>query len=261
LTLSNSIGRRLLAVSIGLSAITTGAEAQLRDTELSTRQARLDFATSYPNKQKLEELLKRVTNSSDVSRRSEILLMLMTMPASFEKSSFIETLRKKGGGKRPSDRTLAVLDYESSIDRDRYRKLKARYPFDYAILAHFLFISFGRGSREENLSASLEALEKMTDHHPMTLYLRARHENFILESDPKFNERLGKALVFYKLYRSARLQIGDAKRVNEEIKLLEAFLRKKGIATPEPTAEEYAAVKKRGWAFNKQMLEPFKKVE
>jgi len=187
--------------------------------------------------------------------------MLMTMPTPFAKDLFIEALREQGGGKKPSDRILAVLTSESSIDLARLRALKDRYPFDYAILAHFVLISLRSGYHDQEVGDCLNKLEVMTDQHPLTLYLRALHENLVLESNPRFKEKLGTALVYYKLYRSARLQIGDAKRVNEEIKLLEAFLKKKGITPPEPTPEQYAAVKKRGWAFNKQMLEPFKKVD
>lgn len=72
---------------------------------------------------------------------------------------------------------------------------------------------------------------------------------------------MSKALIYYKLVNYAGKLVSPKAGVEDSIESITKYLKKNGITPPEPTPEQYAAVKKRGWAFNKQMLEPFKKVD
>ncbi len=256
-----SLRRGLVTLGFLQALTLTSTAGQQNDPGFAIKQARLEFSTRYVNPKRLKEYMQTVVDSGNIHARSELLLLLTSTPLPFDVSATMDQLRAKGFSNQKGERVLAVQTYDASVDRKLFRTLKNRYPEDYAFQARFIFLNLGKEEIEKEVGQALAVLERLTDNHPLSLSLRALFENFVADNDPNYKGRLGKALVYYKLYRSARLQIGDAKRVNEEIKLLEAFLKKKGITPPEPTPEQYAAVKKRGWAFNKQMLEPFKKVD
>ncbi len=229
--------------------------------EPGIKQARLSFSEQFVSANGLKELTAAVARERNIDRIAELKGLLEAFPFPAKKELILESLEKRRFEASPFLRTKVLLNTEGKETPEQLAELIKIYPHDFLLHSRFAFLSMMNGSHKKEVFDAVSAVERLTDNHPMALFLRAQRERITRLDDPDLWKKTSKALIYYKLVNYAAKLVSTKAGVEDSIESITRYLQKNGITPPEPTAEQYAAVKKRGWAFNKQMLEPFKKVD
>ena len=200
-------------------------------------------------------------------RRSEELAELLGLLESVYflqggRGDILETLYKIRPGKGAKLRERILLADRMGKEPVDFKTLATTFPYDFVAQERFVFKEIvARGGRSSAVENALQSLEQLTDNHPIAVFLRARKEFYVERGSSGETKSLQLSYAKHKLYHYARSLVGLRPNYSSTIDHILRELKSKGITPPEPTPEQYAAVKKRGWTFNKQMLEPFKKVD
>lgn len=243
----------LYSTSFSSQAISESEKSRVRN--IRAQYARVFIAPDGP------AILRSLVKAREHSVAGELVGLLAVFGLPLESMGLIHDLIELRPVEKDSLRTRTLLNSVDSQMLPAYSELVKHYPDDF--MAHFRFadLSLVKGNRSPDVERSVARVEYLTDNHPIALWLRGAKLYMTPDNEPSLLQKLGEARVYFKLFKSAIIKINPNPRVSRSIKAIEVYLKKKGVTPPEPTAEQYAAVKKRGWAFNKQMLEPFKKVE
>lgn len=177
------------------------------------------------------------------------------------RGDILETLYKIRPGKGAKLRERILLADRMGKEPVDFKTLATTYPYDFVAQERFVFKEIvARGGGSTAVENALQSLEQLTDNHPIAVFLRARKEFYVERGSSGETKSLQLSYAKHKLYHFARSLVGLKANHMRTVENITNELKRKGITPLEPTPEQYAAVKKRGWAFNKQMLEPFKKV-
>lgn len=247
----------------------------LTETEKETiRQVRADFAQVFLKKDAIRQIRQIVDTEPSLLGRSELGTLLLSFPVPAGKGQLSENLRQaalRQTGVRhnslgeSSKLRIQVFLKEWDAHPNLTTQLLQTYPYDFLAHDRFAFLSLVQGYATKPVEDAIKTVEELTDSHPIVLQLRAMRDRTPSKEEQKdrrlWEKRRMKAMISLKLRDYAWKLLDPTRKASAETLSWAKYLRKKGFTPPEPTAEEYAAVKKRGWAFNKQMLEPFKKVD
>jgi hypothetical protein len=231
------------------------------NVEQEIKTARLFYSQNYLRRTAAKTFINLLANEEDIDRLAEYKGLLQCMPFPVDKELAIESLERRKLPPALLPRTRALLATGPEGDPEYFARLARLHPYDFLLHSRFAFLSMMNGSHKKEVFDAVSAVERLTDNHPMALFLRAQRERITRLDDPDLWKKTSKALIYYKLVNYAGKLVSTKVGVEDSIESITRYLKKNGITPPEPTPEQYAAVKKRGWAFNKQMLEPFKKVE
>ncbi len=245
--------------------------------EETVRRVRADFARVFLRADSVQQIRRIVDAERTPLAWSEAGLLLTDVPmlADFSQKGQLITNLRESLQHRPAIRpeTLEQLELlrcrlflaKPATSLANSEQMVSTYPHDF--IAHYRFVLSWHlgGKAPKKVEDSIRAVERLTQSHPIALELWARRDRMPSKEEQKdrrlWEKRRMKAMISLKLRDYAWKLLDPTRKASAETLSWANYLRKKGFTPPEPTAEQYAAVKKRGWAFNKQMLEPFKKVK
>jgi len=246
-------GRLLLAIQVILS----GCLACKRSPE----SVRATFAGCFTKPDGLERLREYAKERKDPDELAELTALLYTFALPLNRLGLADRLSKENVGRGKSDFSKAVFS-EMADDRIRfYQGVIQERPHDFLPKARYAWaVIVSRGGSSNGVDQAIQQVEQLTNYHPICLRLRGAQHRIVTIREPNYLQQTKKCYPFFKLHDFALRLIDKNFVESDETREVYAYLKKKGITPPEPTAAQYAAVKKRGWAFNKQMLEPFRRV-
>ncbi len=238
------------------------------------RRVRSELARVFLQKDSLQEARRIIDAERSPLAWSEVGLLLTYVSIAEDKSSLIENLKQSlrhQPGVPPATRGQAELlrcrffMNEPGDSLGRAAQMVKAYPHDFLAHYRFALTSHVYGKYPKDVDASLRAVDKLTNSHPIALEMWAVRNRIPNKEEQKnirlWEQRRLKAMISLKLRDYSRKLVNPSYKTSAETLSWANYLRKKGFTPPEPTAAQYAAVKKRGWAFNKQMLEPFRRIK
>ncbi len=265
--------REALPIAMVVGVIAVGTVVGFRQAGATSVQ---EIRTAYGQIMSREDaprlLLERLnrTNREDVA--AEYLLLMATVGFRNNPGELLEPLvarRYHEGSTERSKMIMTAIRARVSPNRtgggfrtEGYINLRLAetYPHDFA--AQWLFVAQGYGlgtPAPERAKQAMIRAEVLTDKHPHAVMYRARFEEFANPESEQIESEL-KALHGLKLYEYARKHTGRGRDMSDSVTYITNWLRGRNVAPTEPSASEYLAVKRRGWGFTPQMIEPFRRV-
>ncbi len=266
----------LACALFGITHLTTNRPLTLAEME-TVRRVRADFARVFVRTDSVRQIRRIVDAERSPLGWSEagLLLTNLPMPAHFEEKGQLITNVRESLQHQPAIRPETRKQIEllrcrlflakPSTSLESAEEMVRIYPHDF--LAHYRFALTWHsvGKAPKKVEDSIQAVKRLTESHPIVLELRAIRDRIPSKEEQKdirlWEKRRMKAMISLKLRDYAWKLLDPSLQASSETISWAKYLRKKGFTPPEPTAEQYAEVKRRGWAFNKQMLEPFRKVD
>lgn len=264
--------REALPIAMVVGVVAIGTVVGFRQAGATSVQ---EIRTAYGQIKSREDapqlLLERLnrTNREDVAAEYLLLMAAVGFRSPDELLEPLVSRRYHEGSTERSQMILTALRarVRARTDREDFQKagyasltLAETYPHDFA--AQWLFVAraydIGTPAPERAKQVMVRA-EELTDNHPAAVLYRALFEEYAEPIQEK-TEPLVRALHGFKLYEYARATTGRKPDRQESIKFLTGWLHGKNVPPTEPSASEYLAIKRRGWGFTPQMIEPFEKL-
>lgn len=236
----------------------------------SIRSAYAEIRNRKDGARLLQDRLNRTQNESVAA---EYLLLIAAMGVNNPPEDFLEGLLARHYPTGSTQRSRMILDAlrarymlfgsNDSMTIQGYKSLALAnaYPYDFAAQALFAREPYEIGIHQHEIArAIVERAEELSDKHPVTYRYRGWLEEMQIFG-AKTPEPRKRSLRLFRLYEYARHTEGMEPRFQDKIDYLVRSLLAENIVPPEPTAKEYLVIKRRGWSFTPQMLEPFKRVK
>ncbi len=250
--------------------------SQIKSSEW-TGQSIASIRTAYAEMRNREDgaqlLQDRLNRTQSESVAAEYLLLLASMGINNPPEDFLEGLLKRHYPTGSTQRSRMILDAlragymlygstdSTTIQGYKSLALANTYPFDFAAQALFARDSWKIGIHQHEIARKIvERAEDLSDQHPVTYWYRSHLEELLIVR-ARTPEPRKHSLRLLRLYEYARHTEGMKPRFQDKIDYLVRSLLAENIVPPEPSAKEYLAIKRRGWSFTPQMLEPFKRVK
>lgn len=265
--------REALPIAMVVGVVAIGTVVGFRQAvATSVQEIRTAYGQIMSREDAPQLLLERLnrTNREDVA--AEYLLLMVAVSFRNNSGELLEPLVSRRYHEGSTERSQMILTalrarVRARTDREEFQKegyasltLAETYPHDFA--AQWLVVSDPSNVRMvglENAKRVIIRAEELTDNHPRAVLFRALFEEYAEPIQEK-TEPLVRALHGFKLYEYARATTGRKPDRQESIKFLTGWLRGKNVPPTEPSASQYLAIKRRGWGFTPQMIEPFRRV-